>query len=127
MSVCKACTHPRREELESALVQKAAMRAIAREFVLSKDCVRRHRAHIAPALDPLRAEIAPCPLHPSLPFYFVDGSWLCGGCNAWDGSLAYWRAASATVTRTEAAGAVDVSRADVTQDGQSHGPEGATQ
>ncbi len=127
MSKCKACAHPRRDELDRALAAKSAMRAIAREFVLSKDCVRRHRAHVAPKLDPLEAEFLPCPLHPGVPFYFRDRGWVCGGCGSWDGSLAYWKQPSAPLARSVEAGSHDASRDDGTEDEHSQGSGSATQ
>jgi hypothetical protein len=126
MSKCKACAHPRRDELDRAFAGDSALRAIAREFALSKDSVRRHRAHIAPAPDPLRAVIEPCVIHPDTPFHFADGRWVCGGCNSWDGSLAYWRLPTAPIAQPDGAGADDASHDEGIRNGGFQGPRDAT-
>lgn len=40
---CSICTHPRRQEIDTAIVSHQSNRAIARQFDVSKDAVARHR------------------------------------------------------------------------------------
>ena len=43
---CSVCTHPKRAEIDRAILSGESYRAIARRFGLSKDAIRRHRDHI---------------------------------------------------------------------------------
>lgn len=43
---CSVCTHPKRLEIDRALVAGEPLRAIARRFGVSKDALRRHREHL---------------------------------------------------------------------------------
>jgi hypothetical protein len=40
---CSICTHPRQQEIETAIISRQSNRAIARQFDVSKDAVARHR------------------------------------------------------------------------------------
>lgn len=47
--LCSCCNHPRRQDIDKAIVAGESNRSIARQFDVSKDAVARHRkAHIAP-------------------------------------------------------------------------------
>ena len=49
--VCTICPHPRRAEIDQALVTgNAPLRDIARQYRVSKDSLARHRGHIPKAL-----------------------------------------------------------------------------
>ncbi len=43
---CTVCTHPKRDEIDRALIAGEPYRDIARRYGLSKDALRRHREHI---------------------------------------------------------------------------------
>lgn len=48
---CTICQHPKREEIEDALVRRVPMRRIARRYDVSKSAVGRHfRSHVAEEL-----------------------------------------------------------------------------
>jgi DNA-binding transcriptional ArsR family regulator len=48
---CTICQHPKREEIEDALVRRVPMRRIARRYGVSKSAVGRHiRSHVAEKL-----------------------------------------------------------------------------
>jgi DNA-binding transcriptional ArsR family regulator len=48
---CTICRHPKRKEIEDALVRRAPMRRIARRYGVSKSAVGRHiRSHVAEEL-----------------------------------------------------------------------------
>ena len=48
---CTICRHPKREEIEDALVRRVPMRRIARRYGVSKSAVGRHiRSHVAEEL-----------------------------------------------------------------------------
>ena len=48
---CTICRHPKREEIEDALVRRVPMRRIARRYGVSKSAVGRHiRNHVAEEL-----------------------------------------------------------------------------
>ena len=49
--LCTVCTHPRRDEIEAAIIEGRSYRVIAEEFGLKKDAVRRH------ALNHLRKDL----------------------------------------------------------------------
>jgi len=54
---CTICTHPEREAIDHALVSGMSNRAIACQWHVGREAVRRHaRAHISPALTALQAE-----------------------------------------------------------------------
>ena len=57
---CKACLHPERKQIDSALVEGASIRDISRRFRMSAAAVARHVAHIPKALAKAKdaAEIA---------------------------------------------------------------------
>ena len=40
---CSICDHPERQAIDRALVDGATLRAIARQFLVGRDAVRRHR------------------------------------------------------------------------------------
>lgn len=40
---CSICSHPEREAIEKALIDRISLRDIARQFEVSKDAVARHR------------------------------------------------------------------------------------
>jgi hypothetical protein len=88
---CSICRHVRRGEIESALWNQESLRAIAREFQISKDAARRHRLHVPPQPDPHNIEIPACPYHGDVPHRLQKWEWVCGDCSPWDGRLAYWR------------------------------------
>jgi hypothetical protein len=46
---CSVCTHPQRTAIETAMVDQAEYRDIARQFGLSKDAVARHKESHLPA------------------------------------------------------------------------------
>ena len=46
---CSVCSHPKRDEIDQALVRGEPIRAIARRFGLSKDSIRRHAQNHLPA------------------------------------------------------------------------------
>jgi len=96
---CTVCTNRKRGEIEALLTANTPLRKIAHDFGVSKDAARRHRAHIEPKANPLEADVAPCPYHGRAPFRFEGGQWVCGSCEPWDGSLAYWKAPSATASQ----------------------------
>ncbi len=49
--VCTVCTHPEREAIDQAVVLGEPIRGIARRFDgAERDALRRHQAHISPAL-----------------------------------------------------------------------------
>ena len=41
--LCSICIHPRRQEIDTAIVTRQSNRSIARQFDVSKDAVARHR------------------------------------------------------------------------------------
>lgn len=45
--ICSVCRHPRRLEVEKALIAGTALRAIARQYGPSRAAITRHRTHIA--------------------------------------------------------------------------------
>ncbi|MHB8420599.1 MAG: hypothetical protein ACYDCL_21200 [Myxococcales bacterium] len=47
---CTVCSHPKRPEVDSALLAGEPYRGIAQRFAASPDAVFRHRQHVAPAL-----------------------------------------------------------------------------
>src|SRR5690606_30206042 len=47
---CTVCAHPKRAEIDRALVRSAAYRRIAADYGLSERAVRRHRATHVPRL-----------------------------------------------------------------------------
>lgn len=47
---CLTCDSPHRARIEFGLARGVPVRALARRFGLSKDCVYRHRKHVSPAL-----------------------------------------------------------------------------
>lgn len=47
---CTICTHPRREEIDRALVEGEAFRNIAQHFGVSPYSLHRHRTHIQDAI-----------------------------------------------------------------------------
>lgn len=47
---CTVCTHPRRVEIDRALVAGGSNRVIARQYGVSHDAVRRHRRHLSAKL-----------------------------------------------------------------------------
>jgi hypothetical protein len=51
---CSICNHPKREEIDAALVAGTPLRDIARQFKTGKDALARHKAHVA--------NIAPMPM-----------------------------------------------------------------
>lgn len=53
---CTVCAHPKRAEIDRALVRGAAYRRIAAEYGLSDRAVRRHRATHVPRLLEAAAE-----------------------------------------------------------------------
>lgn len=56
---CRACSHDRRDEIDMALAEGRNLRETAREFGLSKDGVRRHRAsHVSRTLVRIGQRIA---------------------------------------------------------------------
>jgi hypothetical protein len=50
--VCTICRHPRRVEIEQALLNRTALRTISDHFGPSKTALLRHREHIASTLAP---------------------------------------------------------------------------
>lgn len=48
---CTICRHPKRKEIERAMIQGISFRAIARHLVISKDAARRHRECMAEAYE----------------------------------------------------------------------------
>jgi hypothetical protein len=51
MSQCKTCAHPRREEIDRALIEGRSRRALARDYGLAEASVRNHaRVHLPDAL-----------------------------------------------------------------------------
>ncbi len=50
MKTCGICSHPRRPDIDAAMVDGASLRAIAGQFGTTKSALDRHRKHIAPAL-----------------------------------------------------------------------------
>jgi 3-methyladenine DNA glycosylase Tag len=53
---CTACTHPQRDEIDRLLLDRAALRNIARRFSLSTASLFRHNKHIAKTLSNARQE-----------------------------------------------------------------------
>ncbi len=62
---CSVCAHPERRAIDAALARVGgaqSFRAIARQFGLGRDALRRHMAHIlqaVPPVSPTRSENAP--------------------------------------------------------------------
>ncbi len=54
---CVICAHPKRVEIESAIIDGVPNRAIGRSFGAGRDSIRRHAAHSAP-LAQVVAEVA---------------------------------------------------------------------
>jgi len=53
---CAACTHPKRDELDSAIVAGQTLRAIGKQYGMSASAVLRHRdRHLSPALAAMAA------------------------------------------------------------------------
>lgn len=48
--VCKACYHPKRTEVDKAIVSGESNRSIAKWSGLTESCIQRHRAHIKKAV-----------------------------------------------------------------------------
>ena len=54
---CSVCTHPRRPEIDHAIVSGNSYRTVAQQFAVSRDAVVRHRRHLSVALaKPLNSE-----------------------------------------------------------------------
>jgi len=54
---CSVCTHPRRPEIDHAIVSGNSYRTVAQQFTVSRDAVVRHRRHLSVALGkPLSSE-----------------------------------------------------------------------
>jgi hypothetical protein len=54
---CAACHHPRRDELDSAIVAGQTLRAIGKKYGMSASAVLRHRdRHLSPALAAMEVE-----------------------------------------------------------------------
>lgn len=54
---CAACTHPKRDELDSAIVAGQTLRAIGKQYGMSASAVLRHRdRHLSPALAAIAAQ-----------------------------------------------------------------------
>jgi hypothetical protein len=54
---CSVCTHPRRPEIDHAIVSGNSYRTVAQQFTISRDAVVRHRRHFSVALvKPLSSE-----------------------------------------------------------------------
>ena len=54
---CAACTHPKRDELDSAIVAGQTLRAIGKQYGMSASAVLRHRDHhLSPALAAMAAQ-----------------------------------------------------------------------
>ena len=49
MPACSCCTHPEREAIDAALVNRDSLRDIAGHFKVSKSAVERHKAEHLPA------------------------------------------------------------------------------
>lgn len=47
---CTICSHPKRAEIESAIVEGVAYRRIAAQFSISETSLRRHKYHIADSI-----------------------------------------------------------------------------
>ncbi len=56
MPTCTICSHDERPAIDDALVSGQSLRAIARQFGVSKDAAGRHKAHVSHALATLVAE-----------------------------------------------------------------------
>lgn len=55
--ICTICTHPERDAIDAALVSGTAYSAVARQFEVGPESVRRHHdAHLSPALAAMAAE-----------------------------------------------------------------------
>jgi transposase-like protein len=55
--LCTVCLHPERKAIDAAIVGGAYYRAVARQFGLTRDSVRRHQEnHVSPALVKVAAE-----------------------------------------------------------------------
>lgn len=54
MRTCSVCIHPKREEIDAALVSQVSIRDIAGQTGTAKSALDRHRKHLAPSL--LKAE-----------------------------------------------------------------------
>lgn len=54
--VCTICTHPERDRIDAALVSGTAYSAVARQFEVGPESVRRHHdAHLSPSLAAIAA------------------------------------------------------------------------
>lgn len=55
---CNVCAHPKRDEIDHAIVAGQSLRSIARKYpeLSSSALSRHHRAHLSPALKALEAE-----------------------------------------------------------------------
>jgi hypothetical protein len=54
---CSVCTHPRRPEIDHAIVAGNSYRTVAQQFTVPRDAVVRHRRHLSVALaKPLSSE-----------------------------------------------------------------------
>jgi len=54
---CAACHHPKRDELDSAIVAGQTLRAIGKQYGMSASAVLRHRdRHLSPALAAMAAQ-----------------------------------------------------------------------
>lgn len=47
---CTVCTHPKREELDAAIVSGQPNRRVAPQYGVDEKAIRRHKAHITAAL-----------------------------------------------------------------------------
>lgn len=54
MRTCTVCRHPKREEIDAALVSQVPIRDVSGRFGATKSAIDRHQKHLAPAL--LKAE-----------------------------------------------------------------------
>jgi len=48
--VCTLCSHKDRLKIDSALVSRASIRGISRNFAVSEDALCRHKAHVGQAI-----------------------------------------------------------------------------
>jgi|GEM_PF-2140023 len=55
---CSICSHPKREEIDAALVCGASLRDIARQYATGKDALARHQKHVAGQLAQAETERA---------------------------------------------------------------------
>lgn len=50
MRTCTVCRHPKRGEIDAALVSQVPIRDVSGQFAVTRSALDRHRKHLAPAL-----------------------------------------------------------------------------